>query len=185
MGGSFQLERKLRLRGCSTPSISRISGSRFLDKGVKFNILPCSSGLPSSGQGMVGPTGSHIRCWWECQVQLNLSGQFFTWTFLQASEVQMAILGLDFLKANCLSLDLKGSKLVHAGSCLIFHTITSGSKATASVIQSRMATTTPAFPVSRKLAALPTSAGPVLCRQAALSTSGPALSGQVVPVISP
>jgi hypothetical protein len=77
--------------------VDQFSGRRFLvDTGAAFSIIPHSSSLPASGRGIVGPTGLPIKCWGEREVQLKLSGQCFKWTFLQA-EVQMAILGIDFV----------------------------------------------------------------------------------------
>jgi hypothetical protein len=123
---------------------------------------------------MVGPTGSPIRCWEECQVQLKLSVQVFKWTFLQA-EVQMAILGIDFLMANCLSVYPVGGKLVQVGTGLVLSTITLTRGSTASAIQSGLATTSPAILDVKEQEASPSPAGkqhrllPVLSQSLVLS----------------
>jgi hypothetical protein len=71
-------------------------------------------------------------------VQLKLSGQCFKWTFLQA-EVQMAILGIDFLRAFELSVDPAAGRLVQSGTGLILSTISLSSGPTASAIVSSSA----------------------------------------------
>ncbi len=96
-------------------------------------------------------------------MQLKLSVQLFKWTFLQA-EVQMAILGIEFLRANCLSVYLVGGKLVQAGTGLVLSTITSTGGSTASAIQSGLATTSPAVLVVKEYPASPSSA----CKQRSL-----------------
>jgi hypothetical protein len=40
------------------------TGRRFLvDTGAAFSILPHPSSDPATGQGLIGPSGSPIRCW--------------------------------------------------------------------------------------------------------------------------
>jgi hypothetical protein len=51
-------------------------------------------------------------------MELKLSGQVFKWPFLQA-EVQMAILGVDFLRAYKLSV-ANWSRMVHPSSHQLF-----------------------------------------------------------------
>jgi hypothetical protein len=116
--------------------VDQFSGRRFLvDTGAAFSIIPHSSSLPASGRGIVGPTGLPIKCWGEREVQLKLSGQCFKWIFLQA-EVQMAILGIDFLRAFKLSVDPAAGRLVQSGTGLILSTISLSSGPTASAIVS-------------------------------------------------
>ncbi len=101
--------------------VDQISGRRFLvDMGAALSIIPHSSSLPASGRGTVGPTGLPIKCLGEREAQLQLSGQRFKWTFLQA-EVQMAILGIDFLRAFKLSEDPAAGKLVQGGTGPLHH----------------------------------------------------------------
>jgi hypothetical protein len=70
----------------------QLSGRRFLVyTGAAFSILPHHSSDPATGQGLVGPSGSPIRCWGESAVTLKLAGQHFTWSFLLA-DVSTAIL---------------------------------------------------------------------------------------------
>ncbi len=81
----------------------QLTDRRFLvDTGAAFSILPHHSSNPATGQGLVGPSGSPIRCWGESAVKLKLAGQHFTWKFLLA-DVSTAILGIDFLRAHSLS----------------------------------------------------------------------------------
>jgi hypothetical protein len=68
-------------------------------------------------------------------VQLKLSGQCLKWTFLQV-EVQMAILGIDFLRAFKLSVDSAAGQLVQGGTGLTLSTISLFSGPTASAIVS-------------------------------------------------
>ncbi len=95
-------------RKLETPGWLNAIVRRFLVvTGVTF--IPHSSSLPASGRGIVGSTGLPIKCWGEREVQLKLSGLCFKWTFLQAG-VQMAILGIDFLRAlSCLWIQLLAS----------------------------------------------------------------------------
>ena len=147
--------------------MDQISGRRFLvDTGAAFSILPHSSHLPALGQGMVGPTGSPIKCWGESQVDLQLSGQLFTWIFLLA-DVQIPILGIDFLRANKLSVDPAGGRLLQEGTGLVLSTITSSSGATASAIRSEPEAVLAAVPVPGGRAATSSPAVPVLLQQAA------------------
>ena len=93
----------------------QLTGRRFLvDTGAAFSILPHHSSDPATGQGLVGPSGSPIRCWGESAVKLKLAGQHFTWKFLLAA-VSTAILGIDFLRAHSMSVDPANCRLVQAG----------------------------------------------------------------------
>jgi hypothetical protein len=75
-----------------------LAGVFWMETGAAFNIIPHSSSLPASGQGILRPTGLPIKCWGEGEVELKLLGQHLQWTFIQA-EVQMAILVINFLRA--------------------------------------------------------------------------------------
>jgi hypothetical protein len=55
-----------------------------VDTGAAFSILPHHSSDPATGQGLVGSSGSPIRCWGELEMKLKLAGQHFTWSFLLA-----------------------------------------------------------------------------------------------------
>ncbi len=104
-------------------------------------------------------------------MQLKLSVQLFKWTSLQ-EEVQMAILGIDFLRANCLSVYPVGGKLVQVGTGLVLSTITLTRGSTASAIQSGLATTSPAVLVVKEQAALPSPAGKQHSLLPVLSSAG-------------
>ncbi len=121
-------------------------------------------------------------------MQLKLCVQLFKWTFLQA-EVQMVILGIEFLRASCLSVYPVGGKLVQAGTGLVLSTITSTRGSTALAIQSGLATTSPAVPVVKEYAALPSSAGKQCSLLPVLSSVGRRYMSSVLshrsPVTSP
>ncbi len=68
-------------------------------------------------------------------MELRLSGQLFKWTFLQA-ELQIAILGIDFLRAYKLSVDPAAGKLVQDGTGLTLSIISFSSGPTAFAIVS-------------------------------------------------
>ena len=111
----------------------QFTGRRFLvDTGAAFSILPHRSSDPATGQGLVGPSGSPIRCWGESAVKLKLAGQHFTWSFLLA-DVSTAILGIDFLRAHKLTVDPANCRLIQSGG-RIFPTTAVTSGPTASVI---------------------------------------------------
>jgi hypothetical protein len=118
----------------------QLTGRRFLvDTGAAFSILPHHSSNPATGQGLVGPSGSPIRCWGEFAVKLQLAGQHFTWNFLLA-DVSTAILGVDFLRAHNLTVDPANCRLVQAGG-RVFPTTAVTSGPTASVITGTSAPT--------------------------------------------
>jgi hypothetical protein len=108
----------------------QLTGWRFLvDTGAAFSILPHHSSDPATGQSLVGPSGSPIRCWGESAVKLKLADQHFTWSFLLA-DISTAILGIDFLRAHNLTVDPANCRLVQAGG-RVFQTtaVTSGPRA--------------------------------------------------------
>ncbi len=111
----------------------QLTGRRFLvDTSTAFSILPHHSSDPATRQGLVGPSGSPIRCWGESAVKLQLATQHFNGKILLA-DVSMAILGIDFLRAHNLMVDPAKCRLVQAGGCVLPTTaVTSGP--TASVI---------------------------------------------------
>ncbi len=97
-----------------------------MDTGAAFSNLPHHSSDPATGQGLIGPSGSPIRCWGESAVKLKLASQHFTWSFLLA-DVSTAILGIDILRAHNLTVDPANCRLVQAGSC-VFPTTATGIK---------------------------------------------------------
>ncbi len=111
----------------------QLTGRRFLvDTGAAFSILPHHSSDPATGQGLIRPSGSPIRCWGDSAVKLKLASQHFTWSFLLA-DVSTAILGIDFLRAHKLTVDPANCRLIQSGGH-IFPTKAVTSGPTASVI---------------------------------------------------
>ncbi len=110
-----------------------------MDTGAAFSILPHHPPDPATGQGLVGPSGSPIRCWGESAVKLQLAGQHFTWNFLLA-DVSTAILGIDLLRAHNLTVDPANCRLVKAAGH-VFPTTAVTSCPTASVITGASSTT--------------------------------------------
>jgi hypothetical protein len=87
------------------------------------------------------------------------------------AEIHMAILGIDFLRTNSLSVDPAGGKLVQTGIGLALSTITSISGATALTIRSELATIHESVPVTEgKAVHLLSTAVSVRCKQVAPSS---------------
>ena len=113
-----KLERPGRLNAVAAGLLihvtDQLSSRRFLiDTGAAFSIIPYSSASPTSGPQLSGPSGKQIRCWGETAVDLQLSGQSFSWKFLRAA-VSFPIIGVDFLRAHGLLVDPVNNRLVSA-----------------------------------------------------------------------
>ncbi len=150
-----------------------------MDTGAAFSILPHHSSDPATGQGLVGPSGSPIRCWGESAVKLKLAGQHFSWSFLIA-DVSTAILGIDFLRAHNLMVYPANCRLVQAGG-RVFPTTAVTSGPTASVITgAALLTSRPASAAAGvKLPfGLPAAALSVGRETSSISTPGPVASQQ-------
>jgi hypothetical protein len=113
----------------------QLTGRRFLvDTGATFSLIPHSSTLPQARQPLlIGPSGKPIRCWGEERLQLPIGGRLFAWTFLKA-EVTFPILGVDFLRANRLSVSVATNQLVDDSTGATFCLIEQPSGHTASVM---------------------------------------------------
>jgi len=113
----------------------QLSGRRYLvDTGATFSLVPHSSTLPPARQPrLIGPSGTPIRCWGEERLQLRIGGRLFMWTFLKA-EVTFPILGVDFLRANRLSVSVATNKLVDDSTGDTFRLVEQPSRHTASVM---------------------------------------------------
>jgi hypothetical protein len=113
----------------------QLTGRGFLvDMGATFSLIPHSSTLPLARQPrIIGPSGKPIRCWGEEWLQLRICGRLFAWTFLKA-EVTFPILGVDFLRANRLSVSVATNQLVDNSTGNTFHLIEQPSGHTASVM---------------------------------------------------
>jgi transposase InsO family protein len=140
--GSLQLAGKLGRPGrlnAVVPGLlvhitDQITGRRFLvDTGAAVSIIPHTSTLPAGGQQLSGPSGSPIKCWGEANLQLRFSGRLFSWTFLQAA-VAFPILGVDFLRAHSLLVDVTAGRLVDGVSGDFLALVSSPSGPTASVV---------------------------------------------------
>jgi hypothetical protein len=112
----------------------QITGRRFLvDTGAAVSIIPHSSTLPAGGQRLTGPSGLPIQCWGEVKLQVRFSGRLFTWRFLQAA-VSFPILGVDFLRAHNLLVDVTAGRLTDGFSGEHLAAVSSPSGPTASVV---------------------------------------------------
>ena len=92
----------------------QLTGSRYLvDTVTTFSLILHKSSEPKVRQpSLIGPGGQPIRCWGEERLQLQFSGRLFMWTFLKAV-VTFPILGVDFLRANRLSVSVATNQLVN------------------------------------------------------------------------
>jgi cleavage and polyadenylation specificity factor subunit 1 len=80
-----------------------------------FSLLPHSSSEPPRGPPLTGPAGGDIACWGEKKLELLFSGRQFSWQFLLAA-VAFPIIGMDFLQAHRLLVDVAGRRLVSAST---------------------------------------------------------------------
>ena len=97
-----------------------LSDYRFLvDTGAFRSILPLSGDIntinhPSSSD-LVAANGTSIRTYSEQQVNICLSGQTYTWTFIIA-DVRHPLLGADFLSHYSLMVDVARHRLLSIDS---------------------------------------------------------------------
>ena len=100
----------------------RASGRSFLiDTGAEVSLIPAS---PADHRGAVSSThsaplvaanGTEIRTYGTCCLPLKLGNKCFQGSFIVA-DVNQAILGANFLRANGLLVDLGGQRLVHSAT---------------------------------------------------------------------
>ena len=118
--GPLQLAGKLGVRGLVNAVApgqlvyvtDQLSNRRFLvDTGAAFSILPHQSSGHPTGPSLAGPDGRPLACWGDKPVHLLLDGRRFQWTFLLAA-VQCPIIGVDFLRAHHLLVDLFNNRLL-------------------------------------------------------------------------
>ena len=87
----------------------------LVDTGASFSLVPHRSGdTPAKEPRLIGPNGLPIRCWGEEQRRLRFGDRTFEWDFLRAN-VSFPILGVDFLRANKLLVDVSAE---HVGAAL-------------------------------------------------------------------
>jgi len=113
----------------------QLTGRLYLvDTGATFSLIPHKSSEPQARHPrLIGPGGKPIRCWGEERLQLQFSGRLFMWTFIKA-EVTFPILGVDFLRANCLSVSVATNQLTDDSTGDTFRLIEQPSGHTASIM---------------------------------------------------
>jgi hypothetical protein len=85
------------------------SHSKYLvDTGAALSLLPFKSSQPSSGPKLCNANGKPISSWKFVEKTLQFGKHTFKHLFLQA-DVSQAIIGLDFLHANSITIDAKKS----------------------------------------------------------------------------
>ena len=91
----------------------QLTARRYLvDTGASFSLVPHKSADPPAGQPrLTGPNGQPIKCWGEERRRLRIGGRQFEWEFLLA-DVTFPILGVDFLRAHRLAVDVARNKLI-------------------------------------------------------------------------
>jgi hypothetical protein len=82
-----------------------------VDTGAAYSVFPHKSPSTSSGPQLTGAGGQAIECWGERKLRLCFHGRRFDWTFLLAN-VQLPILGTDFLRHFQLVVDLAAGQLL-------------------------------------------------------------------------
>jgi hypothetical protein len=106
----------------------------LVDTGASFSLVPHrSTKTPAKEPRLTGPNGLPIRCWGEEKRRLQFDGRTFEWSFLRA-DVSFAILGVDFLRANKLLVDVASNSLVDSATGDTFRLIEQPSGHTASIM---------------------------------------------------
>jgi len=92
----------------------------LVDTGASFSLVPHRSGdTPAKEPRLIGPKGLPIWCWEEERRRLRFGGRTFERDFLRA-DVSFPIMGLDFLRANKLLVDVTGKTLVGSSTGDLF-----------------------------------------------------------------
>ena len=91
----------------------QLTDRRYLvDRGTSFSLIPHkSSKTPATKPRMIGPNGHPIQCLGEECQRLSFSGCTFERLFLR-TDISFPILGVDFLRANKLSVSVASNQLV-------------------------------------------------------------------------
>jgi hypothetical protein len=101
---------------------NQLTDWRYLvDTSASFSLVPHrSKDPPATKPRLTGPNGLPIQCRGEEKRRLRFGGRTFEWSFLQA-DVSFAILGVDFLHANKLLVDVSANSLVNSSTGDRFH----------------------------------------------------------------
>jgi len=119
--GGGKLKTPARLNAAAAGMLVHIKDQltdwRYLvDTGASFSLVPHrSKDTPAREPRLTGPNGLPIRCWGEERRRLQFDGRTFEWSFLRA-DVSFAILGVDFLCANKLLVDVASNSLVDSAT---------------------------------------------------------------------
>jgi hypothetical protein len=106
----------------------------LVDTGASFSLVPHKSNkTPARQPRLIGPNGQPIKCWGEENRRLHIGGRPFEWKFLLA-DVTFPILGVDFLRANRLAVDVGRNALIDTANGDTFSLIGQPSGHTASVM---------------------------------------------------
>ncbi len=113
----------------------QLTARRYLvDTGATFSLVPHKSNkIPAGQPRLIGPNGLPIKCWGEERRRLRIGGRPFEWSFLLA-DVTFPILGVDFLRANHLAVDVARNRLIDTANGDTFSLIEQPSGHTASVM---------------------------------------------------
>ncbi len=86
--------------------LSKTHSKYLVDTGAALSLLPFRSSQPSSGPKLCNAYGKPISSWKFVEKTLQFGKHTFKHLFLQA-DVSQAIIGLDFLHANSITIDKK------------------------------------------------------------------------------
>ena len=88
------------------------SSRKFLvDNGSSFSLLPFQSRSAPYGPTLLSAGGRRIRTWGTTTSTITINQQQFSWSFVRA-EVRWPILGIDFLRAQKLVVDVAAERLI-------------------------------------------------------------------------
>jgi hypothetical protein len=82
-----------------------------VDTRAAYSVFPHKSAMESTGPQLTGAGGKPIHCWGERELNLSFYRCRYSWTFLLAN-VQLSILGADFLRCHHLVVDLGAGQLL-------------------------------------------------------------------------
>ena len=92
--------------------------------GISLATIPAASRVKQSRVKLAAANGTPISAYGQQMRQIKIGGKFYSFVFLIA-EVSRPILGLDFLQAFRMSIDLSSRQLIHSGTSTRFSSATS------------------------------------------------------------
>ena len=99
----------------------------LLDTGFQISLWPPSpaaSKIPLTRVKLSAANGTPVRAYWQQKREIKIGGRFYSFVFLIA-DISRPILGMDFLQAFGMSMDLSNWRLLHSGTSTRFSSASS------------------------------------------------------------